>query len=109
MRLARALVSQPKLLILDEPTANVDAPSRTQIFDLLHELKQEMTILLVSHDLLDIVTRVDSIVCVNRRVLYQGEPALNEDMMERVFGSRVGLRMPQRVTNDSRASAAMEA
>ena len=94
MLLARALVSQPKLLLLDEPTANVDAPSRVQIFELLQALRQDMTIVLVSHDLLELVTQVDSIACINRTLLYQGEPALDADRMELVFGSRVGLQLP---------------
>ena len=108
MLLARAMVSQPKLLVLDEPTANVDAPSRAQIFELLQELRREMTILLVSHDLLDIVTRADRIVCVNQKVIYQGEPALDENMMESVFGSRVGLYVPQQQPKESCSSATKE-
>ncbi|NLI22709.1 MAG: ABC transporter ATP-binding protein [Clostridiales bacterium] len=108
MLLARALVSQPKLLLLDEPTANVDAPSRVSIFELLQTLRQDMTILLVSHDLLDIVTRVDSIACINRTLLYQGEPALDADRMEQVFGSRVGLQLPGQPTGRPPKTARQE-
>ena len=105
MLLARALVSQPKLLLLDEPTANVDAPSRMAIFELLQALRQDMTIVLVSHDLLELVTRVDSIACINRTLLYQGEPALDADRMEQVFGSRVGLQLPGQTDNRPPKSA----
>lgn len=99
MLLARALVSRPKLLLLDEPTANVDAPSRMAIFELLQTLRQDMTIVLVSHDLLELVTQVDSIACINRTLLYRGDPALDADRMEQVFGSRVGLQMPGQAEN----------
>jgi zinc transport system ATP-binding protein len=108
MLLARALVSQPKLLLLDEPTANVDAPSRVQIFELLQTLRQDMTIILVSHDLLDVVTRVDSIACINRTLLYKGEPALDADRMEQVFGSRVGLQLPGQPDAHARISTQRE-
>ncbi|HAN21690.1 MAG TPA: ABC transporter, partial [Clostridiales bacterium] len=52
MLIARALATKPRLLLLDEPTASVDAVSREQIYALLEELNKEMTIILVTHDLL---------------------------------------------------------
>ena len=48
--LARALVGAPRILILDEPTANIDQRMESEIFDLLKELNARMTILVVSHD-----------------------------------------------------------
>lgn len=61
---ARALLSDPDLLFLDEPTSNIDAPSATAILDRLENLKGKKTILLVTHDLTTIVKRVDQVVCV---------------------------------------------
>lgn len=66
--LARALLSDPSLLLLDEPTANIDPPSAALIFDFLQEMKGKKTILLVTHDLKTAIERVDRIVCVERTV-----------------------------------------
>ncbi len=63
--LARALLSDPDILLLDEPTANIDAAARISICDQLERLKQKKTILLVTHDLRTIVERVDRILCVH--------------------------------------------
>jgi zinc transport system ATP-binding protein len=60
----RALLSRPELLLLDEPTANVDISSTQQILQKLDEIKGETTILLVTHDLSTIVERVDRILSV---------------------------------------------
>lgn len=66
--LARALLSDPELLLLDEATANIDPSSLRIIFDLLNELKRKKTILLVTHDLKTIVERVDRVLCVQSSV-----------------------------------------
>ena len=66
--LVRALLSDPKLLLLDEPTANVDTPSTHKILEKLDALKGEKTILLVTHDLRTIVERVDRLLCVQGHV-----------------------------------------
>ncbi len=62
--LARALISDPQLILLDEPTANIDPPSAASIHELLHSLKETKTILLVTHDIKTIVEKVDQILCV---------------------------------------------
>lgn len=66
--LARALLSDPDLLLLDEPTANIDAKSTQVIFEMLEELKGKKTILLVTHDLKTIMERVDRVLCVQHTV-----------------------------------------
>lgn len=66
--IARALSSNPKLLLLDEPTASVDKEAEGQIFSLLKELSAEITIVLVTHDLKTAVEMVDRIVCVEKEV-----------------------------------------
>ncbi len=66
--LARALLSDPELLLLDEPTANVDPSSTHMIMQRLEKLKREKTILLATHDLQTIAERVDLVLCVQGQI-----------------------------------------
>lgn len=66
--LARSLLSDPDLLLLDEPTANIDAASSAVIFRLLETLKGKKTILLVTHDLRTVIEKVDRVLCVQGEV-----------------------------------------
>lgn len=67
--IARALVSQPKLLLLDEPTANVDAHAESEIYALLKDLRGKMTILMVTHDLSTAIDQVQRVLCVQRTLI----------------------------------------
>ena len=105
MLVARALAVNPKLLLLDEPTANVDAASRDQIYSLLAELNKEMTIILVTHDLLAISSQVHRLACLNGRLVYHGEPEINEDIVNSLYGCPVDLiahGVPHRVLKEHR-------
>lgn len=66
---ARALLSDPEFLFLDEPTANVDTASSKLLYDLLEEMKGEKTILLITHDLRAVIERVDRILCVDQQIV----------------------------------------
>ena len=66
--IARALVSDPDLLLLDEPTANVDPYSEKSIIELLGKIKSKKTILIVTHDFEAIVKNVDRVLCFQRNV-----------------------------------------
>lgn len=66
--LARALLSDPDILILDEPTANIDGAATLAILELLESLKGKKTILMVTHDLKTIIERVDRVLCVEREI-----------------------------------------
>ncbi|MDR2539426.1 MAG: ABC transporter ATP-binding protein [Chlamydiales bacterium] len=66
--IARAIVDHPKILLLDEPTANVDPQAEKSIYRLLKELNTDMTILMVSHDLQTIIDKASRLICVNRQV-----------------------------------------
>ncbi len=65
--LARALVSKPSLLILDEPTASVDPEAEAEIHRLLLTMKRSVTILMVTHDLKTIASDVDRLLFIQRR------------------------------------------
>jgi len=66
--IARALVSQPKLLLLDEPTANVDAKAEADIYRILKELSKDISIMMVTHDLKTSIDQVDRVLCVQGTV-----------------------------------------
>ena len=67
--IARALASNPELLLLDEPTANVDTAGEDQLLEVLRGLQRELTIVMVSHDLGFVAGLVRKVICVNRRVV----------------------------------------
>lgn len=66
--IARALVSSPEILLLDEPTASVDAKAESEIYKILEELKGRVTILMVTHHLSTAIAQVHRVLCVNRSV-----------------------------------------
>jgi len=87
--IARALVSSPDLLLLDEPTSNVDAVLETELFELLNRLNERMTIALVSHDLGFVSRYVKRVVCVNRRVADHLTSEITGEMIHEIYGSDV--------------------
>ncbi|MFO8082096.1 MAG: ABC transporter ATP-binding protein [Armatimonadota bacterium] len=66
--IARALATDPDMLMLDEPTASLDVAAEREIYELLRKLNERMTIVLVTHDLGFVSDVVKSVLCVNRRV-----------------------------------------
>ncbi|MFW6141102.1 MAG: metal ABC transporter ATP-binding protein [Candidatus Saliniplasma sp.] len=91
--IARALADNPKILLLDEPTASVDEQIRTNIYELLQRLNNEkdLTIVLVSHDIGVISTYVEKIACLNKYMIYHGGDELTPDMLEESYGCPVDL------------------
>lgn len=83
--IARALVTGPRLLLLDEPTASIDSKGQADFFKLLGELNREITIIVVSHDLLAVSHHVKSVACVNKRLHYHNQAEINGDMMEIMY------------------------
>lgn len=70
--IARALVTEPKLLLLDEPVASIDTQWQQSFYELLHELNKNISIVMVTHDISVVSTFIDKIACVNRRLYYHG-------------------------------------
>jgi len=98
--IARALVTSPKILLLDEPTASIDPASRECIYSILEELNKNITILLVTHDLMAISSKVKNIACLNNTLVYHGEPKLTENIVNHMYGCPIDLiahGLPHRV------------
>lgn len=87
--LARALAGTPEILILDEPTANIDQRMEGDIFDLLATFKGRLTILVVSHDIAFISGYVDRVACLNRTLLCHGTDAVDADLIQRLYPGEV--------------------
>jgi zinc transport system ATP-binding protein len=80
--LCRALVNQPKLLVLDEPNTYVDNRFEKELYEKLRRLNEKIAILLVSHDLGTISTYVKSIACVNHSLHYHPGNKITPELME---------------------------
>ena len=79
--LCRAIVSHPKLLILDEPNTFVDNKFESDLYQILQELNKKMAIVMVSHDLGTITTQVKTIACVNRELHYHKSNIITEKQL----------------------------
>ena len=79
--IARALVSDPEILFLDEPTASVDAAHQSDFYAILNELNRKMTIVIVNHDLMVISTHVKSVACVNHSLHFHDGSEVTPEMM----------------------------
>lgn len=83
--IARALASEPKLLLLDEPTASIDPKMKNDIYDLLNSLKNRMAIILVTHDIGVISSHVDKVACLNCQLFYHDSKEIPKETIEAVY------------------------
>lgn len=88
--IARALLGEPELLLMDEPTSGVDVRLRHEVLHLLDDLNARgLAIVLTTHDLNGIAAHLPRVVCLNRRVIGDGPPhdVLTSDVLERTYGA----------------------
>lgn len=84
--IARALMTKPDLLILDEPTASIDAAAKSEFYELLEKINHQVTIIMVSHDLNIIPAGVKSVACINKNLFHHNEPLITQEMLSMTYG-----------------------
>ena len=89
--IARALATEPRILLLDEPMAGIDPQVRTELYELLRRLNEEITIIIVTHDMTAISAHVKTVGCLNRRLFYHEEKQVTADMLEQAYQCPIDL------------------
>ncbi len=101
--IARALVSDPKILFLDEPNASIDRDSRFKLTNMLTELNKSIPIVVITHDITSFASNVEHIACVNQTLYYHGDAELASGCLDEAYGCPVELvahGVPHRVLQD---------
>jgi zinc transport system ATP-binding protein len=101
--IARSLVSNPKILLLDEPTTSIDKDAQLNFYNLLRELNKHVTIVLVTHDIGVISSYVNRVACLNHFMFTHDEKMITKEMLEATYSCPVDLiahGIPHRVLNE---------
>ncbi|MBM4131330.1 ABC transporter ATP-binding protein [bacterium] len=89
--IARSLAGEPELLLLDEPTAGLDAHVEEGFYRLLEALNRRLTIIMVSHDLGFVASFVKSVICVGQKVVVHPTSAINGQVIADLYGADMRL------------------
>ncbi len=89
--IARALVSEPRLLLLDEPTASIDIHGTEKFYRLFEEMNQRFTIVMVSHDVGFVSRRVKSVICVRKTLQIHPVSELTGEALQTIYGLDVNV------------------
>lgn len=88
---AFALIGNPDVLLLDEPTASIDPPGEEQIYDTIHNLQdmKKLTVIIVSHDLSLVYRYATKVLCLNKQQICFGPPeeTLTTKKLEELYGA----------------------
>jgi len=98
--IARALATEPQILFFDEPTTSVDHEFETNLFDLLKKLNEEVTIVVVTHDIGVVSSYMKSIACLNRNLIFHEKGQITQEMIDMAYQCPVDLiahGLPHRV------------
>ncbi len=87
--IARALATEPEMLLLDEPTAHVDVAAQEEFFKFLHQLNERLTVVIVTHDVAYVSSYVKSVLCINRKVVKHPTREITGDMICELYGGDV--------------------
>ena len=102
--LGRAIISDPSVLILDEPSTYIDKRFEARLYELLAEINKECAIILVSHDIGTVLQQVKSIACVNETLDYHPDTGVSTEWLERNFNCPIELlghgTLPHRVLGE---------
>ena len=83
--LARAIVSKPDVVILDEPNTYIDRRFQKQMYEMLEQINKECAIVIVSHDIAEVLNNVKHIACVNHHLHYHATADMSREKLEEHF------------------------
>lgn len=89
--IARALACEPEILLLDEPTANIDPDHGESIFELLHRLHERITMILISHDVGFVTRSVTRVACLNNTLVCHATSPVDSDSISHLYSGPVNV------------------
>jgi len=101
--IARALTSEPEIMLMDEPSASIDKVSEEKLTELLKELNKKIPIVIVTHDTTSIAPFVKQIACINRKLHYHPDGIISEETVNEIYNCPVELiahGVPHRVLGE---------
>ncbi|MCU7939483.1 MAG: metal ABC transporter ATP-binding protein [gamma proteobacterium symbiont of Bathyaustriella thionipta] len=86
---ARALAAEPEIMLLDEPTANIDQRAEKDIFDIFKAINERMTILIISHDIGFVSDYINKVFCLNKTLVCHDSTPVTSDTIHTLYGGHV--------------------
>ncbi len=86
---ARALAAEPEIMLLDEPTANIDQRAEKDIFDIFKAINERMTILIISHDIAFVSDYINKVFCLNKTLVCHDASPVTSDTIHTLYGQHI--------------------